>query len=1235
MVRDHIFKDGSQVLGGHLTFDNSVISLKLENKYANVDIELEDFDNRIITNFSGVQNKKAKVLATDDSGEYKSLMIRYIRGVEFQDSDLIKTVPIEKGARLIAANSASVGSIVSINEGVFYVNGFFVSVPEQTIVLDSNSRTPTYRVGLEIQETIVDDSADATLLDPAQDSFNYQAPGADRYQFTLVLSKRTLDSVDDSEFFELIRIENGVVTKQVKYAVYSEIEKTLARRTYDESGNYTVYPFRASTSDINGNDESFFVNIEPGKAYVKGFEFETIGTTSIPVAKARDVELVSDYDLSLEFGNYITVSNFYSGSTGIFDTTQFSELDFHIVPTQYIDTTTASAYNRTFIGTAKSKSLQRNSTDRFDLYIFDQQMLSHNVEIASATSTSVTFPSTYPVTPLGVYDGVTFTVLTGPGAGQTRKIVSYNASRVATIDKEFDYTPGLGTIIALNYAIKDIESVTVKPEPGAYNVIVYGGQDPTQAQYPSMDVDSRSKSSEGETYLKRTNLNKLLFPLPESAISRNDFSNVDFVHRKLYLNTTFTSGAFTITLSGKEKFYYGTDGNFLSDSNAEDNFIVVVRDGQSSVYNSGQVLDLSSDGANGITRLSETQVRIDAGTQTFTADIFVNVKIENATDSPAIVKQKILRGNKNSISEVDFQYANGEFVSGQSGTHVDLANSVVWFTDNSEIVKTPGVRQSLFVSDVIRINKIYDSGNVSYLPNTTNSIDITDHYLFDTGQRDNYYDHGAIILKDGKAPPTGQCAVLMTHFAHSGEEGFFSKESYSQSDFDNDYVAIYSSPIVGTTSLADAIDFRPRRADLTLGFALEGMKLPFTDSPMELSYGYYIPRIDKIAVTADKNFKIISGIPAKYPKIPADVQDSMTIYTMFIPPYTKKATDVKFKFHDNRRYTMRDIGRIEKRVERLEYYTQLSLLEQQAKDEVYLYEDRILEKEKYGILVDQFDGFNIADNKNPDLLCHIAFNQLKPYKKVSSIDMQLASTTGAYKLNDRTYSLSFTEQEIISQNTATKAVSVQPYLFGTFNGEVELRPELDNWISETFQPDIIIPDPVVSQAVVPVPTPPPIAPELPSEPIIPEPPPPTPEPTPVAEPVIAPPPIAPPIIIPQPQPVVVAPVIPETEIPVNHVGFDTPIFTPPPPIEQPIVEAIVDQTPAPPQIVLPNFVVPIGDMLGGLGGGGFTLFSSDVLSSTISIDIPEPPRFNPTSGASGRNERNNFSAEVNSRRKRL
>jgi hypothetical protein len=1202
---DHIFQDGSQVLGGHLTYDNAVISLKLDDQFGNTDVDVTDFTNQLITNNSGTSNKKARVIAVDDTQQKKTLMIRYIRGKTFNDGEVIKVVPGDTPkATLTATNSANVGSVVSINQGVFYVNGFFVNVPEQTIVLDPYSNTPTYRIGLEIDETIIDESADSTLLDPAQESFNYQAPGADRYQFNLVLSKRTLDSVDDSSFFELLRIENGVITKQVKYPVYSEIEKTLARRTYDESGNYTVYPFRASPSDHPTDSTKFVIDVEPGKAYVKGFEFETIGTTPITVSKARTTETVSDYDLSLEFGNYITVKNFYSGNAGIFNTTQFANLDMHIVPTANINTTSSVEYNKTLIGTARAKSLQRNGGSKFDLFIIDQNMSSNTFNVAAANATTFTFPSTYPVSPSGIYDGVSFTVTSGTGAGQTRRIVTYDGSRVATIDRDFDVVPTISSFVTLNYATEDIESIVVKPT--TYAAQVYGGQNPSSAIYPSMDVDSFSKSSEGDTFLSRSTFDRLIYPLPETAIS-NDFSDIDFYHRKLITDASFsqgTGGTYVLGLSGQEKFYYGANTTYLSNSIVDENFIVVVKDKGSSSYSNGQILSLHNDNqnhptGNGAYRVSETSVELILGTSPFVADIFVNVKVEDASLSgSSIVKTKTLKGNKSSISAINYTNAT-QTVTGQTGTKIDTANGAVWYTNVSDINKTPGIKQSLFISDVIKINKVYDSGNSSFIPNTINAIDITDRFLFDTGQRDNYYDHGSIILKDGKSPPTGQTVVLLTYFEHGAGEGFFSRESYSSADIANNFVAVYSSSVVGVTSLLDAIDFRPRRTDYTTSISYSGLRLPYTDLSMELNYGYYLPRIDKLVVTSSKDFKVLSGIPSKYPKEPADIPDTMTIYTMFIPPYTNKARDVKLKFHENRRYTMRDIGRIEKRVERLEYYTQLSLLEQQARDETYFYEDRILEKEKYGILVEQFDGFNIADNKNPDLLCHISFNQLKPYKQITPVQLQFTSNTAPYKLNNKTYSLNYTEEALVVQNTATKAITVQPYMFGSFNGQIELRPEIDMWISETLLPARVSTDSATNDG------PPNGA-------------------TGAAEQAAA---------STQQQAAASSSQAQETTSTttaqtgetITQNGFETTLFDNPTERESTTTSNFVDTSVNSSTIDLSNFIIPIGDLTSGMAQ--LVLFNTDTLSTTAVADVPEAA----IRGMRGTGTRGNLDTTTNGR----
>ena len=107
---------------------------------------------------------------------------------------------------------------------------------------------------MNVIETNVVPEDDETLLDNAQTSYNYAAPGAHRYHIDLVLSKKLLDDEDDENFIELLRVTDGVINRIVTKTEYSELEKTFARRTYDESGNYDVRPFTIDVREARNND---------------------------------------------------------------------------------------------------------------------------------------------------------------------------------------------------------------------------------------------------------------------------------------------------------------------------------------------------------------------------------------------------------------------------------------------------------------------------------------------------------------------------------------------------------------------------------------------------------------------------------------------------------------------------------------------------------------------------------------------------------------------------------------------------------------------------------------------------------------------------------------------------------------------------------------------------------------------------------------------------------------------
>lgn len=1061
---DHIFKDGSPVFGGQITLDTSVKYLKLQTAYNGIDIDLEDFSNSVIANSVGNTKIRAKVIATDESQTQPTLMIRYLRGNEFPDGNVIVTASgasIGQYAQLAAANSSGTGSVASISEGIFYVDGYFVKVSPQSIVLDAYGNTPTYKVGLEIEDNIIDENTDANLLDPAQNSFNYQAPGAARYQFKLNLAKRKLDSIDDSKFFELLRVENGLITKQVVYPIYSELENTLARRTYDESGDYTVRPFGVSLEANTACSDYFIVNVEPGKAYVKGFEYEIFGTQKINVPKARTTNTSTDYDLSLEYGNYLYANNVVGSANGLFDINGLAKVELHCVPRASINTVGLAGYNSTYMGTGLVRNFDRDSSTEYLVYLTDVQLQSNTVTAAEASvnSNTIVFPLQYSTVD-NAYSNVTVRVINGTAAGDVRTITRYNgATRTAFVDLNFTAPISSGQNISLVYKSKDIDSlVEVVSTKAAFNV--------------AMDVSNSSKDITNATIMYDTNKDSLLFMLPEQYVSNNTITNADFIHRKFFESKTFTSnGQFALTLAANETFPYGSDGSFLSTTVANTNLIVMVKSlGTATNVTVGQILNITAtlgpagSGGAGVRRDSSTQLTIFTGEKgTFTADIYGTVKVNDSESASNNRRTKTIRGNSAiTVLRATDAPTNGLAVVGASNTKIDIANGFVWFTNTVDINKVPGSNNSLYISDVYNIVKVYDSGNPSLDPTLANGIDITERYYLDSGQNLGYYDHSKLVLRPGYSAPKGRIVVMLQFYEHSSAiNGYFDVDSYPSAQYANGSIPTFVNSDGVNYNLRDAIDFRPTRdigtSSNVQSVTFIGMKTPKPTDPMELSYAYYVPRIDKIILTKDRELKALNGVASRYPTEPGDSENAMTLFKLSIPAYTANPSDVIVSKVENKRYTMKDIGVLENRIRNIEYYTALSIAEKKATDATILYEDNATEKEKYGIVADNFTGFNIADTTSPDFKCSIEKGKLSAYSILNQIPL-VPSTIGAnLQKNDKTISLSYTEEVAISQVSATSNVSIQPYLYGVFDGQLRLSPQGDVWFSTTLNPIAISP----------------------------------------------------------------------------------------------------------------------------------------------------------------------------------
>lgn len=1141
---DHIFQDGSPVIGGHLTLDTGITYVKLEKQYNGVDIDLENFYGLTVFN-SGTPKSRAKVVQTYSSTNDRTLLVRYLRGTGFSASQTISTAG-GSSANTVSTGHTGTGSVVTINPGVFYVDGYFVSVPQQTIVLDPYSATPSYRIGLQINEEIVTESVDVALLDPAQESFNYQAPGAHRYQFALDLTKRTLDSIDDSRFFELLRVENGVITKQVSYPIYSELEKTLARRTYDESGNYAVRPFVVSVTANTPvgkveNTSSYIVNISPGKAYVKGFEYETIGTTKIPAERARTSKLNKDYDLSIYYGNRLQLANVVgSGNSGIVFNENLETVDIHCIPVGNValDANTSKYYSSR-IGTARIRNIDRSvDGNTYFAYLTDYDFdpiteLSAGGEPNNRCVILNQHCPTYPNT----YVNATVTLLTTAGAvGNSGRVISYNTStRTMVVDTPFANTVSVNDRVAIVLPASAMKSIVIA------NTTTYNSTN-LAANIAVQSIDAR-----GNVFIEDVNYDKMIFPLPNYYVKYDSDVGVSLYRRHPYLNQSFTgNGAITITPTGTETFDFGTDASTVSNADVTENIIIVPRTGS----NTGNIINMSETG-RAVYRTSNQSISIytnnSSGTS-FTGDVYVTTKINNANGS--FRRTKSLVQSNAAITQYDAVGAATSVVN-YSEVKLNLSNNIVWFTSANVISATAGEPMPLFVSDVIRINKVYDSNNISYAPNSTNAIDITNRYVFDSGQNDSYYDHASIKLKPDAVPPRGQVCVLFDRFTHSGT-GYLSAKSYPSSLYETESIPIYQSYSGKTYNLRDCIDLRPIRVDGTVadphllvafspkvniavgntlvmsntslssrkltppavpgmtikinnqfrkvdncinGFAitvntawqaactngsaymvtqnlqLTGGITPRPTDPMTLDYEYYLPRIDKVVVTKDKEFKVLTGSPSLVPQAPVEDENSMPIYTLTVPPYTAAIQSIGLNYIDNRRYTMKDISVIDNRVKILEKYVAMKESEKDTLANPPTYNPVVADpanptpplpqanvtKPIYAVVVDEFNDNGVADwTSYNGTAASIEEGLLSPLKVTEHFDLEPANKADP-KLQDKFLTLYYpSETTALEQkwSTANGNTTVQAAVFGKFEGFVSLTPESDTFYSTVHPPAI-------------------------------------------------------------------------------------------------------------------------------------------------------------------------------------
>lgn len=346
---------------------------------------------------------------------------------------------------------------------------------------------------------------------------------------------------------------------------------------------------------------------------------------------------------------------------------------------------------------------------------------------------------------------------------------------------------------------------------------------------------------------------------------------------------------------------------------------------------------------------------------------------------------------------------------------------------NSPVGITTGEVIQLGVSDVIEITSIVGGD-----ANSPEQTIVLDDFVLDNGQRDNSYEN-ATLTYIGEATLDGNVTITLNHFTH-GSGQYFSRNSYPTTF---DYAKI---PSYKGIRLADAFDFR----------GSGGAELD-PNTTIETVVDYYLPRYDQLVVTRRGEFELIKGVSSKTPTPPETPSGSMALYNLFLPAFTFNARAIKQVYMDHSRFTMRDIGQLEKRIKNLEYYTSLSLLERDAKDKDIF--DDAGERFKNGIFVDSFTGHGRAEVLDPKHVCAIDYlnGHLRPSVNINQVEVKVDNTQ-----TEKIVRLpSVSEETIIEQSFASVSESVIPYhVSNSYSGTLQLSPTGDDWVETRRRPNV-------------------------------------------------------------------------------------------------------------------------------------------------------------------------------------
>lgn len=182
------------------------------------------------------------------------------------------------------------GNNITVADGKVYLAGKVRKFSSQSVAITGEGMET---VGVKIVQSIITSADDSSLNDPTQGVVSSGSAGADRLKEEVILVS------NESTAATVYTFNNGVLYRTNATSELSRVTDIMARRTYATNGNYRVGSttgsetgFGLSLEENKANPDKVNIIVQPGYAFVQGYEVEKPYATTLTVDKSATYESI-------------------------------------------------------------------------------------------------------------------------------------------------------------------------------------------------------------------------------------------------------------------------------------------------------------------------------------------------------------------------------------------------------------------------------------------------------------------------------------------------------------------------------------------------------------------------------------------------------------------------------------------------------------------------------------------------------------------------------------------------------------------------------------------------------------------------------------------------------------------------------------------------------------------------------------------------------------------------------